>query len=152
MQNIQFTGKCSVETNFWKTFNKLKLLGQKCLNIRHKKKINSWKYIDKNVKIVKTEIREIFLMKHNYSKSSLVALMVKSPPELQETSVRFLCWEDPLDEGKATHSSILAWRIQNPHGQRSLADYNPWGCKECDITEWLCTKQHKKYSYWLRSE
>ena len=33
----------------------------------------------------------------------------------------------------ATHSSILAWRI--PNGQRSLADYSPWDCKESDMTE-----------------
>ena len=37
--------------------------------------------------------------------------MVKNLPEMQETWVRSLAWEDPLEEGKATHSSILAWRI-----------------------------------------
>ena len=37
--------------------------------------------------------------------------MVKNPPEMQETWVRSLAWEDPLEEGVATHSSILAWRI-----------------------------------------
>ena len=37
-------------------------------------------------------------------------------------------------EGMATHSSILAWKI---HGQRSLADYSPWGRKESDMTEQL---------------
>ena len=37
--------------------------------------------------------------------------MVKNPPEMQETRVRFLVWEDPLEKGMATHSSILAWRI-----------------------------------------
>ena len=36
--------------------------------------------------------------------------------------VRFLGWKDPLEEGTATHSSILAWRI--PPGQRSLVDYS----------------------------
>ena len=41
-------------------------------------------------------------------------------------------WEDPLEEGMTTHSSILAWRI---HGQRSLVGYSPWGCKETDMTE-----------------
>ena len=35
-----------------------------------------------------------------------------------------LGWEDPLEKGKATHSSVLAWRI-------------PWDCKELDTTEWL---------------
>ena len=37
--------------------------------------------------------------------------MVKNPPARQETWVRSLDWEDPLEKGMATHSSILAWRI-----------------------------------------
>ena len=37
--------------------------------------------------------------------------MVKNPPAMQETWVRSLGWEDPLEEGTATHSSILDWRI-----------------------------------------
>ena len=41
----------------------------------------------------------------------LTAQLVKSPPAVQETWVRSLGWEDPLEKGKATHSSILAWRI-----------------------------------------
>ena len=44
-------------------------------------------------------------------KSSLVAQMVKNLPVLQETQVRSLGQEDPLEKGMATHSSILAWRI-----------------------------------------
>ena len=43
--------------------------------------------------------------------ASLVAQMVKSPPVMWETWVQSLNWEDPLEEGMATHSSILAWRI-----------------------------------------
>ena len=43
--------------------------------------------------------------------ASLVALMVKSSPAMQETQVRFLGQEDSLEKGMATHSSILAWRI-----------------------------------------
>ena len=46
-----------------------------------------------------------------YSWASLVAQLVKNIPAVQETWVRFLGWEDPLEKGKATHSSILAWRI-----------------------------------------
>ena len=44
-------------------------------------------------------------------RASLVAQPVKNPPAMQETWVRSLGWEDPLETGKATHSSILAWRI-----------------------------------------
>ena len=41
----------------------------------------------------------------------LIAQLVKNLPAMQEIPVQFLCWEDPLEKGKATHSSILAWRI-----------------------------------------
>ena len=53
-------------------------------------------------------------------RGSLVAQLVKNPPAMQETWVRSLGWEDPLETGKATHSSVLAW-----------------GCKELDTTEQL---------------
>ena len=43
--------------------------------------------------------------------ASLVAQMVKNPPATQETRVRALGWEHPLEKGMATHYSILAWRI-----------------------------------------
>ena len=46
-----------------------------------------------------------------YSLASLVAWLVKNPPAMRETWVRSLGWEDPLEKGKATHCSILAWRI-----------------------------------------
>ena len=44
-------------------------------------------------------------------RASLVAQTVKNPPAILETWVRSLGWEDPLEKGMATHSSILAWRI-----------------------------------------
>ena len=44
--------------------------------------------------------------------ASLIAQLVKNPPAVRETWVRSLGWEDYLKKGKATHSSILAWRIQ----------------------------------------
>ena len=47
----------------------------------------------------------------HYSWASLVVQTVKNPFTMWETWVRFLSWEDPLEEGKATHPSILAWRI-----------------------------------------
>ena len=46
-----------------------------------------------------------------YAWSSLVAQLVKNPPAMWETWVQSLGWEDPMEKGKATHSSILAWRI-----------------------------------------
>ena len=47
-----------------------------------------------------------------YSWTPLVAQLVKNPPATWETWVQSLGREDPLEKGKATHSSILAWRIQ----------------------------------------
>ena len=63
-----------------------------------------------------------------------MAQAVKNLPAMQETWVRYLGWEDTLEKETATQSSILARRI---HGQRSLAGYSPWSCKESDTTEWL---------------
>ena len=49
-------------------------------------------------------------------KASLVAQSVKNLPAVRDTWVRSLSWEDPLEEGMATHSSILAWRIPLDRG------------------------------------
>ena len=52
-----------------------------------------------------------------------MAQTVKNPPAMWETWIRSLGWEDPLEEGMATHSSILAWRIpwtDEVGGQQSL--------------------------------
>ena len=65
-----------------------------------------------------------------YAWASLVAQLVKNPPAMQETWVRSLGWEDPLEKGKATYSSILAWRIP-------WTVYSPWGHKELDTIEQL---------------
>ena len=46
-----------------------------------------------------------------YSWASLLALLVKNPPVMRDTWVQSLGRKDPLEKGKATHSSILAWRI-----------------------------------------
>ena len=46
-----------------------------------------------------------------FSWASLMAQLVKNLPAMQGTWVQSLDWEDPLEKGKATHSSILAWRV-----------------------------------------
>ena len=46
-----------------------------------------------------------------YFWASIVAQLVKNPPAIWETWVLSLDWEDPVEKGKATHSSVLAWRI-----------------------------------------
>ena len=67
-------------------------------------------------------------------RASLVAQMVKNLPAMQETQIRSLGWEDPLEKEMATHSSILAWRIpwtEEPGRLQSM------GRKESDMTEQL---------------
>ena len=56
-------------------------------------------------------------------RASLVAQLVKNLPAVQETRVRSLGWEDPLEKEMATHSSILAWKIswtEEPGGLQSM--------------------------------
>ena len=53
-----------------------------------------------------------------------MAQLVNNPPAMWETSVRFLGWDNPLEEEKATHSSNLAWRIpraEEPGGLQSMS-------------------------------
>ena len=59
----------------------------------------------------------------------LVVQLVNNLPAVQETWVRSLGWEDSLEEGMATHSNILAWRIRMDRGAC------PWDCKESVMTE-----------------
>ena len=66
--------------------------------------------------------------------ASLVAQTIKRPPAMQETRVRSLGWEDPLEKEMATRSSILAWRsprTEDPDRLQSM------GRKEPDTTERL---------------
>ena len=71
-----------------------------------------------------------------YSWTSLVAQLVKNLPAIKKTLVGSLEWEDPLEKEKATHSSILAWRIPGL--------YRPRGCKESDTTERLSLSLKQK--------
>ena len=92
-----------------------------------------------------------------------MAQLVKNPPAMRETWVQSQGLDDPLEKGKATHSSTLAWRIpfrydlnqipydytvevRNRFKGLDLIDrvpeechglYSPWGCKESDTTEQL---------------
>ena len=66
-----------------------------------------------------TKTRELIV----HFRASLVAQTVKNLPEMQETWVQSLGWEDPLEDGMATHSTILAWRIpwkEEPGGLQSM--------------------------------
>ena len=58
---------------------------------------------------------------------------VKNLLAMRDTWVQSLGWE--LEKGMANHSSIFVFLPREFHGQRSPADYSPWGCKESDMTE-----------------
>ena len=73
---------------------------------------------------------------------SLMAQMVNNMLSMQETWVRSLGWEDFLEEGMATHSSILAWRFTWTEEPGRL--YSPWGCHESDMTEQLTLSLNSK--------
>ena len=64
------------------------------------------------------------------SHTYFIAQLVKNLPAMRETCVWSLGWEDPLEKGKTTHPSVLAWRIP-------WIIYSPWSCKESDTAERL---------------
>ena len=70
-----------------------------------------------------------------YYGASKVAQMVKNLPAMQETWVRSLGWEDPLEKGLATNSSIHAWKI--PWTEEPGGLYSPWGLQESNTTDQL---------------
>ena len=74
---------------------------------------------------------------------SLVAQMEKSLPEMQETWVRSLGWEDPLEKGVSTHSSILALENSMDRGAWRATVY---GVAELDMTEWLSFSLNRELS------
>ena len=67
-----------------------------------------------------------------YKRASLIAQLVKNLPAMQETWVRFLGQEDPLEKEMVTHSSILAWRIP---WREELGGLQSMGSQESDTTE-----------------
>ena len=67
-------------------------------------------------------------------RTNLVAQMVKYLPQMRETQVRSLGWEDPLEKEWQPTPAFLPEEF---NGQRSLAGYGPWGHKELDMTEQL---------------
>ena len=67
--------------------------------------------------------------------TSPAAQQLKNLPAMQELQVRSLSWEDLLEEGRATHSSILAREI--PWTEEPGMALQPWGHEESDVTEQL---------------
>ena len=85
------------------------------------------------------DVLSLFKGSRDKIKTSLVAQMVKKLPAIQETWVRSLGQEDPLEKEMATHSSILAWRIprtEEPGGLQSME-----GHKESDMADYYTHTQ-----------
>ena len=76
--------------------------------------------------------------------ASLVAQWQRTRLSMQETWVQSLGWDDPLEKEMATHSSILAWRIQWIEEPGRLP---PWGHKESDRTEQLNNNSKIQYDF-----
>ena len=74
-----------------------------------------------------------------------MAQTVKDLPVMQETWVWSLDWEDPLEKGMATYSSILDWRIPWTEEPGDRKAYSPWGHKESDTPEKLALHFHIIY-------
>ena len=65
--------------------------------------------------------------------------MIRNLPEMQETQVQSLHWEDILEKGMATHSNVIVWRI--PWTEEPVG-YGPWSHKELDTAEQLTQAGH----------
>ena len=74
---------------------------------------------------------------------SLIAQLVKNLPAMRETWIRSLVWEDPLEKGMATHSSILAWRIPWTSMVHRVTKRQTW-LSDFHMVQSRCT--HKKVS------
>ena len=68
-----------------------------------------------------------------------MAQTVKNPPAIQETWIQSLGWEDPLEEGMATHTSILAWRIPRNRGA--------WRVTVHGVSDSACTAPPKQSGF-----
>ena len=76
-----------------------------------------------------------------YSWASWVAQLVKNPPAMWETWVQSLGWEDPLEKGTATHSSILAWRISWGHKELDMIEQLSLSLSDCIFTQVFFSKR-----------
>ena len=74
-----------------------------------------------------------------------MAQVVKNLPAIQETWVRSLAREDPLEKGMAIHASTLPGKF---HGQRSLVGYSPWGCKELSPSPFYISARQGQDETW----
>ena len=82
------------------------------------------------------------------SRASLVAQLVKNLPVMQETWVQSLGWDDPLEKGKAIHSSILAWKIPWLRVMTWLSDFHFTSLLQCiNSASWIVTNVPQDVSH-----
>ena len=81
--------------------------------------------------------------------------MIKNLPAMQETWVQSLCWKDPLEEGMATHSSILAWRIPMDREAWQAAVHEVAESDTNELLSTVCIKHrqdHRNYNHSLQKD
>ena len=115
-----------------------------CKNKKYFKNVNYFRHLVAKTRWQLLEIKLEFWRWLWKRRASLVDHLVKNPPAMQETWVWSLGWEDPLEKGKATHSSILAWRIPwTVHGvakhRTQLSVFRRWKRRNAWIL--LCKSQ-----------
>ena len=84
--------------------------------------------------------------------SELVAQIVKNLPAMQKTQVQSLGWEDTLEKGMATHSSILSWKIswvEEPGGLQSMGSWRVGHDRATDTWNCGCVQSHGRHLSWV---
>ena len=127
-----------------------------CYKFVNKKRNIMWKKLLREVFSVKEGVKNEKLLKwvsYVWSGVSLEAQLVKNAPAMQETLVPFLGREDPPEEGMATHSSVLAWRIpwtEEPGGLQSMRLQrvgHDWATEHNDRENWWHVIRHCDLSH-----
>ena len=112
----------------------LKAMSSKEISVNHAGYCN-WRMADQGHRHGQPSIRGCGISHYpTWLRASLAAQSINNLPAMQETQVQLLSWEDALEKGTATHSTVLAWRIpwkEEPKGLQSM------GHKESDTTVWL---------------
>ena len=125
-----FVGSARAQTFVQMTITSFFFFGQLHLNGQRHEVVIVQTCIEKMCAYAKQKV-SAFSVQVIYFLLSLVAQTVKNLPAMWETRVASLGWEDPLEKGMA----IPVFLPREFHGQRSLAGYKSWGCKESDTTE-----------------
>ena len=117
--------------------------------------LHKWKPMWENTVVLKLYLLFIFYLFSIKDIKLNVAQTVKNPPAIRETWVWSLDWEDPLEEGMATHSITLSWRIpwtEEPGGLQSMGSQrvgHDWVTKHSTAHKWKSCTQTSKQTWIL---